>query len=196
MLKQDNYSSLKDYLSYGHSSINQALRNQELMNVEIKEMVDAINNTLDDLNSFDNSIVYHCGDIGGSPVEKLWLFFSKRINCNIQMPGFLSTTKDPDYYFKYLPKVFKIHTSIKSNGKDITILEFDKPNEGEVLFKSGTYFKIIQAKPDMITLRELSVQPEEYEILDEDYFLKDPQNLYSQRPSNKKIEYLSNQNLI
>lgn len=196
MIKKDKYSSLKDYLSRGHTIINQALRKPELMNDEINAKVDEINTTLDNVKSFDNSVVYHCGDIGGVTVEKLWKFFRKRINSNIQIPGFLSTTKDPDFYFKNQPKVFKISTSIKSNAKDVTNLAFDKPNEGEVLFKSGTYFKIIDSKPDLITLCELSEPPEEFEVLDEDYFFKDHEIYINVRPNNNMNKSLTDQNLI
>lgn len=196
MLNPDEYRSLKKYLSDGHHYINRVLRKPELMDDTDMKLVAEINTTLDNITSFDNSVVYHCGFISGVPVEFLWIYFKKRIGKNINVPNFLSTTKNPAILFKNQPKVFKIYTSASSNAKDITTLDFEKPNEGEILFKSGTYFKILESQPDLITLQELTEPPLKSEILGEDYFLSDEEIRSLIKSENVGIQSLTDQNLI
>jgi hypothetical protein len=196
MLMPFEYRSLKKYLSDGHHNINRVLRKPELMDDAITKQVAEINTTLDNIISFDNSVVYHSGFISGVPVETLWIYFKKRIGENIKIPNFLSTTKDPDILFKNQPKVFKIYTAATSNAKDITTLDFKKLNEGEVLFKNGTFFKILGSQPDLITLEELSEPPLEFEILGEDYFMNDEEIRELINSGKENIQSLSDQNLI
>lgn len=192
----DEYCNLKKYLSDKHHNINRLLRKPEFMDASDMKLVAEINTTLDNITSFDNSVVYHCGFISGVPVETLWIYFKKRIDKNVKIPNFLSTTNDPYTLFKNQPKVFKILTSAISNAKDISNLDFKKPNEGEVLFKSGTFFKVLESQPELITLQELSEPPLKFEILGEDYFLIDEEIKGLIKPANEGIQSLTDQNLI
>ncbi len=196
-MKEDiKYHNLRKILSSENKDINKYLRLGVRNNEYNEQVISDINATLDGVPSFNNSVVFHCGCIGAATVDILAKWFIKRIGHPIQFPGFLSTTKDVDYYFKNQQKVFKIITCDKSNGKDITNLDFNKPIEGEITFKSGTFFKITDVKSDLITLEEIPEPPLKYEILDEDFFMEDEEIQAIFNQNNPNIKSLSDQNLI
>ena len=173
MKGEDKYWYLKKILSSEQLYINRYLRNGERNDKSTEKVIYEINLALDAIPAYNNRIVHHCGSIGQASVKELAIWFKKRIGENVQFPSFLSTTKNSDHYFKNQDKVFEIQTSEDSNGKDVAALDFEKPEEGEVTFKSGAFFKIVAAESNLITIEELTEIPEEYEILGEDYFLED-----------------------
>ena len=154
-----------------------------------------INSALDIVPAYNNNVVHHFGNIGLATITELSIWFGKRIGKNIQFPGFLSTTKDANA-LKGQQVAFEIHTCENSNGKDMTTLDFKKPPEEEVTFKSGTFFNILNVQPHKITLVELSDIPDEYEVLGEDFYLDDEEVKKLLNMHDWKIENSSDHNLI
>jgi hypothetical protein len=196
---EDKYRNLKKILGSEQKVINRYLRKGVRNDKPTEKVISEINLTLDAAPAYNNNLVHHCGFIGQASVKELAIWFGKRVGMNIQIPNFLSTTKDAAHFFNNQEKVFEIHTSANSNGKDVTTLDFKKPNEGEITFKNGTFFEIVEAEPDLITLKELSEIPEKYEILGEDYFMEDEEvrEYFKEQDSKQpKIKSLTDQGII
>ena len=158
---------IKYYADYFSGELNRSLRNtnvkQPLSLFNYYELL--LNKALDDIESFDNSIVYRM-DSCVIEFEVLKKWYEKRINQIIAVPSFFSTSK---YRWPDCPNVFKIKTQKNSKGKNIEpILSPVKASgEREVLFKSNTFFKIIaiDEHEDTINLEETN------SILQEPIFL-------------------------
>lgn len=173
MLKNDLHSELKSYLGYGHTEFIDYQLNPDLYDSKLEYKINKVNQSLDQAQPYNSSIVYHCGEYGNIPVRILSLWYKKRISKFVQMPTFLSTTRDANVFFKKQQRVFEIHTSPNSNGRDPSSLGFSVAPEGEITFKSGTFFEVIGATPKLIILKELMFIPKRYETLYRDYFKSD-----------------------
>jgi len=173
MIPKDPHSELKKYLGSRRDEFIDYQLNPYTFNAEMEVRITEANSSLDRASSYSNAVVHHCGEYANIPVKILSLWFKKRIGEFIQMPTFFSTTKAADVAFKGKEKVFEIHTSSQSNGKDVSTLGFPVAMEQEITFKSDTFFKIVSVTPELITLEEISFIPSEYEILYRDYFKSD-----------------------
>lgn len=161
MPEQDKHRKLKNYLSSHHKEYNQYLLNPVRIEDDYEQIVLEIEQSLDEAESHDNSVVHHCGDIDGLPVEVISIWFKNRIGKVVKFPNFLSTTRDADYFFKGQSKVFKIITKDNSSGKDVSSLGFPLPIEGEITFKKDSIFEITEVNPDLITLTEIMEAPDD-----------------------------------
>lgn len=172
-MPKDPHRELKNYLGYSHNHFIDYQLNPYTYDAVMESRIAEANNSLNQATSYNNSVVHHCGDYANIPVNILSLWFKKRIGKFIQMPTFFSTTKDADVAFKGQDKVFEIHTSSNSNGRDVSTLGFPVALEQEITFKSGTFYKVVNAGPELITLEEITFIPSEYEVLYRDYFKSD-----------------------
>lgn len=174
MLEEDPHRQLKSYLGYSHHEFINYQLNPDSVDPKMDSRIEEVNHSLDQAEAYNNAIVHHCGEYAGIAVDILSPWFQKRIGKFIQMPTFFSTTRNADLSFKEQEKVFEIHTSSNSNGKDVATLGFSVSTEGEITFKSGTFYKIVDVTYKLITLEELTFVPQDPEILCRDYFKTDP----------------------
>lgn len=173
MIPKDPHRELKNYLGCSHNHFIDYQLNPYTYDAVMETRIVEANGSLDQASSYSNAVVHHCGEYAGIQVGILSLWFKKRIGKFIQMPTFFSTTKAAGVAFKGQEKVFKIHTSSNSNGRDVSTLGFPVALEQEITFKSGTFYKVVNAGPELITLEEITFIPSEYEVLYRDYFKSD-----------------------
>lgn len=189
---------LKEYLGTNFSRIiNSYLVKKDVFDKNLFKAAFQINNSLDMAKSYSNSTVHRFIEVSQIPIQLFSIWFSNRIGKVIQFPSFLSSTKNPDS-FKAQTEIFRIKTCHYSNGRDISTLGFPVAMEEEVLFKSNSCFKIVDAKPELIFLEEVKGDFEEVTILYKDYFLEEEeikQYVESQK-NNRNIKSLTDQKLI
>lgn len=140
------------YTGSWSSWINSELRNGGNITIEAKSMfIQALNTSLDKVCSVKGDTVYRMDSPSGDTGQILdW--FSKNIGKVINIPYFLSTSKD-DY--KNTPIAWVISTlEENSKGKDISHISNNK-YENEVLFQPDSKFIINEVKDNYIYMTEI-----------------------------------------
>lgn len=146
MSEEEVLSSL-GYTGSWSSWINSDLRNGTKITEDAKDLFIAAENTsLDKVSSVDGNIVYRMDNPSGA-TQKMLQWFSDRIDTVINVPYFLSTSKD-DY--KKTPIIWVISTlKENSRGKDILHISNNR-YEKEVLFAPGSKSIINEVKDNHI----------------------------------------------
>lgn len=124
--------------------VNSQLRhNKGRMDKDVFEYSEQLNYVLNKLPSYDNGIVYRDIKHPDRPVKSLLNDYKKNMNMNIIENAFISSHIENQQWRE--PKTdlrLIITTKDRSNGKDLRELSFNS-DEKEVLFKKGTYFKVV-----------------------------------------------------
>nr|WP_290939958.1 ADP-ribosyltransferase [Haliscomenobacter sp.] len=129
-----------------------------------------LNESLDEVPTHDNQTVWRWLNIPDEGFD----FLKKFVGKIIVVPCFLSTS---DYKNSGYSTFFEIKTCTNSNGRYVAKIA-DKLSEGEILFKSNTYFKIDSFDKDTIYMTE--VKASDYDLILYENFWDNliPQSVY------------------
>lgn len=114
-----------------------------------------LNKSLDQLESYDNQIVYRWLSIP----DEAFHFLKKKVGLKVLVPNFLSTS---NYKNKGYSTFYKISTTKNSNGYYIGDI-VEKQSEKEILFKSNTVFQITGFDGDSIYMDE--IKSHDYDLI-------------------------------
>ena len=122
------------------SWVNGPLRYGSELDTYCKQFfADRLDNVLNKIPSFNDNYVYRMDSPDGSK-EQILKWFKKNVGAIIQIPFFLSTSKEN---WENTEVIWRIKTlKSGSKGKDLTLLTNNR-SESEVLFKMNSYFKIL-----------------------------------------------------
>jgi hypothetical protein len=149
---------IQSYTAMNSNWINSDLRRHGFNNCSCKSDVqNLINSGLNNIPRFINNIVYRMEPENLYETIDIKKWYKSRIGKLIKAPFFLSTSKDK---WEDRSIVLKIETSSNSNGRDLSKININT-SEKEVLFNSGTLFKIINVNEQHIELQEINLDNQE-----------------------------------
>jgi len=143
-ISDEHAATLFNYTGGGYMPVNQGLMKKN-PSEEIKEYASMLNEVLDKLDNHEGE-VYRSTQSWKDINEIYEEYTNAKKDGNIQMDAFLSTSQDNSIASNNFPGDIK-YKVISKTGKDVSGLS-DFPGEKEILFKSGTQFKIKKIKAE------------------------------------------------
>ena len=155
---------------FGETNSQLRFRKKVQIDKDIKEYVNLLNNALNYLPNFSNQLVYR--DIDNSS-EEILCYYKRHIGKVVLEKSFISTHIESTRWSDINTGVhFIIKTAERTNARDLRKLSFNS-EEQEVLFKSGTRFKIVSVDENnnVIEMEEIEKTNEVGDgIINEDIF--------------------------